>query len=145
MKENKNRADIVRNLRSQLAKAANAYALELHRQWGVERTVDDYWIGGVEDPCVAPYSMHSNYFISLDTMQYIVDNGISQEEYDRYQEYVHIVASASDRLHVPKLREWRAHPERRYDIEALEHIQILQADICREVERIQNGSNGFTD
>ena len=132
---------VKRHLREQLAQAANAYALELHNMWDIEATADDYWIGGEEEPCGAPYQMHSYYFLSLDTMQYIVDNDITQEEYDEYQDYAQRVASVSDRLHVPEFREWREHPERRYKPDQLERIQMLQDELDKEIERIK----GTTD
>ena len=136
MATNKTKPAIIRNLREQLAKAANGYALELHNMWDIEATADDYWIGGAEEPCGAPYQMHSYYFISLDTMQYIVENGITQQEYDEYQDYQQRVASVSDRLYVPEFREWREHPDRRYKPDALERIQMLQDQLDQEVERI---------
>lgn len=135
---------IKRHLREQLAHAANAYAQELHNLWDIPATPDDYWIGGEEQPCGAPYQMHSCYFLSLDTMQYIVDNGITQEEYDEYQDYAQRVASASDLLHVPEFREWREHPERRYKPDRLERIQMLQDELGREIERIKE-STDLTD
>lgn len=132
-----------RHLREQLAHAANAYALELHNMWDIPATPDDYWIGGEQEPCGAPYQLHSYYFIGLDTMQYIVENDITQQEYDEYQEYAQLVSNASDRFDVPRFREWREHPERRIKPDRLERIQMLRDEIDKEIERIK-GNNGFT-
>ena len=126
-----------RYLREQLAKAANAYAGELHDMWDIKATADDYWIGGEEEPCGAPYQMHSCYFLSLNTMQYIVDNDIPRHEYEEYQDYAQRVTTTSDRLHVLEFREWREHPERRYKPDQLERIQMLQDELDREIERIK--------
>ena len=126
---------IRQDLRSALAKAAQDYALELHRQWGMEVTGDDYWIGGAEEPAGAPYQLRACYFISLDEMQYIIDNGIRREEYDEYYEYCQRLAALS--LDVPSFREWREHPDRRYAPAALERLQMMKDDLERETERVK--------
>ena len=125
---------IPQRLRSKLADAANAYALELHRQWGMEVTGDDYWIGGAEEPCGAPYQLRACYFISLDEMQYIIDHGITRDEYDEYYDYAQRVAMLN--LGTPSFRDWREYPDRRYDPAALERLQMMKDDLERETERL---------
>lgn len=130
-----NKDTINRDLRQQLAKAAQDYALELHRRWGLEVTGDDYWIGGAEEPAGAPYQMRTVYFISLDEMQYLIDRDISREQYDEYYDYCQRVAMLS--LDVPTFREWHQHPDRRYDPAALERLQRMKDDLERETERLK--------
>lgn len=140
---------IRQRLRTALAKAAQDYALELHRQWGMEVTGDDYWIGGAEQPAGAPYQLRTVYYISLDEMQYIIDNGILRDEYDDYYDYCQRLAPLS--LDTPTFREWREHPDRRYDPAALLRLQMMKDDLERETERVKqehetttNETNGFS-
>ena len=126
---------IRQGLRSALAKAAQDYALELHRQWGMEVTPDDYWIGGAEEPAGAPYQLRTCYFISLDEMQYIIDHGILRDEYDEYYDYCQRLAALS--LDPPTFREWREHPDSRYADAALERLQTMKDDLEREADRLK--------
>ncbi|MBQ8713071.1 MAG: hypothetical protein IJ551_09690 [Prevotella sp.] len=127
---------IKQRLRSALAKAAQDYALELHRQWGMAVTGDDYWIGGPEEPAGAPYQLRTVYFISLDEMQYIIDHDIRRKEYDEYYDYCQRLSVLS--LDVPKFRDWREHPDRRYDNAALRRLQTMKDDLERETDRLKH-------
>lgn len=134
MTQNKN-TTIPQRLRQQMANVAQGYALELHRQWGLEVTGDDYWIGGPEEPAGAPYQLRTVYFISLDEMQYIIDHNISREQYDEYYDYCQRLALLS--LDVPTFRDWHQHRVRRYDAAALERLQMMKDDLDRETERLK--------
>lgn len=133
--EGTNKESIKKHLRKQLTDAANAYALELHRQWGMERTGDDYWIAGEEHPACAPYQLHAYYFLSLDDIQYIIDHGISQDEYDQYHTYCERLALIN--FSIPTLRQWRERPDRRVADDQLEHIQMLREQLGQEIERVK--------
>lgn len=142
----KTKDEINKRLSEQLTKAAKDYALELHRMWELEVTGDDYWIGGDEHPCSAPYQLHSCYFLSLDTMQYIVENDITMEEYEKYDDYRQEVHTISSDLHVPDFQEWRKHPDLRYPEEMLERMRTMRCQLDDEIEnaRKRYGKEGWT-
>lgn len=135
---------VKRHLRQQLKQAANGYALELHNMWGMEVTGDDYWIGGEEEPCGAPYQLRTLYFIPLDEMQYIVDHDISREEYDEYNDYLQRLGSiGGGGFDIPGFREWREHPEQRIPADTLERLQMLQDQLDKEIENVIKKQKGF--
>ena len=141
MKETKEQSAAVRHLREQLAKAANDYVLELHRQWGMPRTADDYWLYGEEEPLFGFYSFGAEYFITLEMIQYIVDNEIKREEYDMYSEYWHKLCMISADIRGLNFRDWREHPERRVNTETIERIMKLKEELDKEIDMIK----GTTD
>lgn len=131
-----------RHLAEQLAKAANGYALELHNLWDMPVTPDDYWIGGEEHPAGAPYQLCALYFISLDEMQYIVEHGITHEEYAEYDDYVQRIHQLdAESLPAPGFIEWHCHPDRRIPADRLEEMQMQKDKFTRivdeEVERLK--------
>jgi hypothetical protein len=131
----KSKDEIVAHLREQMAKAANDYAVELHRQWGIKKGLDDYWIEGAEHPGAAPYQVHCVYYFDLSTLQYVVENNIRREEYEDYMVYVQCLADISDRLPILDFADWHEHPERRIKEESLENIRKLKNLLEEEIER----------
>ena len=83
--------------------------------------------------------MRTLYFISLDEMQYIVERGISHDEYSDYIGRIHQLDCES--LPVPGFIEWHQHPDRRIPADRLEQMQMQKDEFTRivdeEVERLK--------
>lgn len=81
--------DAVKNhLKEQWENACNAYLLELHNMWDLDHDLTPkgygYWIG---DEVGGVYVYGDSIFINIDDIRYCVENNVSYETYQDWQEY----------------------------------------------------------
>lgn len=115
-------------LRQDYEKAVNGYLNELLRMWELDAHYG-YWIG---DEVGGLYDYGDGSFdINIQDIIYCVENDVTREQYDEWQEY--ICDAAEFNFPMPNLRSWmRGCP--RTPPEAFEKLRKLKQDLNDAVE-----------
>lgn len=115
-------------LRQDYEKAVNGYLNELLRMWELDAYYG-YWIG---DDVGGVYDYGDGSFdINLRDIIYCVENDVTREQYDEWQEYI---CDASEfNFPLPNLRSWM-HGCPRTSPEAFEKLRKLKQNLNDAVE-----------
>lgn len=123
-------------LRKQYETACNGYLRELLRMWELKGHYG-FWIG---DEVGGVYDYGDGTIdISMENIIYCVENDVTREQYDEWQQYV--CDAAEFRLPTPNLKSWM-HGCPRTPPETIKHLQTLKQQLWEEVENVRKGKSG---
>jgi len=133
--------DAVKNhLKEQWENACNAYLLELHNMWDLDHDLTPkgygYWIG---DEVGGVYVYGDSIFINIDDIRYCVENNVSYETYQEWQEYC--VWANEFNQDTPNLNAWcKGCP--RVDEKTQKKLSTMKSDLIKacldEKEKVKN-------
>lgn len=121
---------VKRMLRKQWEQACNGYLCELLRVWELYAPHNGFWIGD-EVGGVYDYA-DGTLDISIENIIYCVENDVTREQYDEWQQYV--CDAAEFHLPTPNLKSWM-HGCPRTPPETIKHLQTLKQQLREEVEK----------
>ena len=126
---------VKRNIKKKFKDAANGYLLELCNMWELDPT--NGWFVGDEVGDVWCYG--DNIFIGFDDMRYVVENDVSYETYQEWQEYC--VWANEFNQDTPNLNAWcKGCP--RVDEETQKKLSAMKSDLIKacldEKEKVKN-------
>jgi len=127
---------IKRRIKENWEVACNSYLLELCNMWDLDPA--NGWFVGDEVGDVWCYG--DNIFIGFDDMRYVVENDVSYETYQDWQEYC--VWATEFNQDTPNLNAWcKGCP--RVDEETQKKLSAMKSDLIKacldEKEKIKNG------
>ena len=93
----------MKELKRQFENTAELYRIELCKMWGIDYS-DTYWIG--EDVGGVLDMQGGAITLGYDDVRYAVDNKITMEKVEEWQEYCTGVYFVKDRLHIINLEHW---------------------------------------
>ena len=131
---------VKRHFKEQFEAACNAYLLELHNMWDLDHDLTPkgygYWIGG---EIGGVYAYGDSIFINMDDIRYCVENGVSYETYQEWQEYC--VWANEFNQDTPNLNAWcKGCP--RVDEKTQKKLSTMKSDLIKacldEKEKVKN-------
>lgn len=123
-------------LRKNLEDAVNAYVKILAERWELN-PADFWWVGGRTGLDV--FCFNDISAMSLEDMVYIVENGITLEEFDEYEQYnIDAMEFGFDNIN---LRSWHLGAPR-VAKESFDNLRRMKREIAEAVERLKNDKDG---
>ncbi len=124
------------SLRKNLEEAVDAYVGVLTDRWGLNPS-DCWWVGGRTGLDV--FCFNDISAMSLEDIVYVVDNDISLEEFDEYEQYnIDAMEFGFDAIN---LRSWHLGAPR-VPKSSFDNLRRMKKEIADEVDRIKNDKHG---
>lgn len=129
---------VKKHLKEQWEAACNGYLLELLNMWELD-CFYGYWIG---DEVGGVYAYDDSIFINIDDIRYCVENNVSYNTYQDWQEYC-VWANEFNQA-TPNLNSWcKGCP--RVDEETQKKLSSMKSDLIKacldEKEKVKNNGN----